>query len=145
MESPDVVLFWVAFLLLAYVHVGYPAAEWLRALVRPVPHRRAPIEPAVTVVVVAYNEADRIASRLDNLLALDYPTHKLEIVIASDGSTDGTAERARVSGDARVLVRAFQTRRGKAAVLNEVVTSARGEIVVLADARQRFERGALRA
>ena len=141
----DAPIFWIAFLLLAYIHVGYPAAAWLRARVRPRPHLGGPGEPAVTVVVVAHNEAARIATRIENLLALDYPQQRLEIVIASDGSTDATVERAEQYRDAGVVVRAFRDRRGKAAVLNEVVPTARGEIVVLADARQRFDVGALRA
>jgi cellulose synthase/poly-beta-1,6-N-acetylglucosamine synthase-like glycosyltransferase len=117
----------------------------VRALLRPLPHTKMPGEPPVTVVVVAYNEAHRIAGRLDNLLALDYPQDKLEIVLASDGSTDDTVERARRYEEAGVVVRVFHTRRGKAAVLNDVVPAARGEIVVLADARQQFDRGAVRA
>jgi poly-beta-1,6-N-acetyl-D-glucosamine synthase len=97
------------------------------------------------VIVVAYNEAQRIERRIENLLSLDYPRRKLEIVIASDGSTDGTEVCAGWFEKAGVRVRAFDSRRGKAAVLNDVVPSSRGEIVVLADARQRFDRGTLRA
>lgn len=141
----DAFVFWVVLLLMAYVHLGYPAAAWLRALVRPLPHAPSPIEPAVSVVVVAYNEATRVAARLENLLALDYPKDKLEIILASDGSTDATVERARQYAEAGVVVRAFHTRRGKAAVLNDAIASAMGEIVVLADARQRFDPGAVRA
>jgi cellulose synthase/poly-beta-1,6-N-acetylglucosamine synthase-like glycosyltransferase len=143
--SADSFTFWIALLLLAYIHLGYPAASWLRAVLRPLAHRREPIEPAVTVVVVAYNEAARVATRLANLLALDYPRDKLQIILASDGSTDGTADCARRFEDAGVLVRDFQNRRGKAAVLNDVIPSAGGEIVVLADARQQYDRAALRA
>jgi cellulose synthase/poly-beta-1,6-N-acetylglucosamine synthase-like glycosyltransferase len=97
------------------------------------------------VIVVAYNEEHRVGPRLENVLALDYPREKLEIVLASDGSTDETVERARCYEAQGVRVRAFDNRRGKAAVLNDVVPSARGKIVVLADARQLFEPGALRA
>jgi cellulose synthase/poly-beta-1,6-N-acetylglucosamine synthase-like glycosyltransferase len=69
----------------------------------------------------------------------------LEIVVASDGSTDGTAERARGYVDGGVRVIEFDARRGKPAVLNDVVPNLRAEIVVLADARQSFEVGTLRA
>jgi cellulose synthase/poly-beta-1,6-N-acetylglucosamine synthase-like glycosyltransferase len=78
---------WLSLGLLAYVFVGYPLVAWLRARLWPMPPAAAPWEPMVTVVVVAHNEADRIAARLDNLLALDYPREKLEIRLASDGST----------------------------------------------------------
>ena len=141
----NMLAFWVALLLLAYVYVGYPLIAWIRARVRGKAHHQVPAEPLVTVVVVAYNEAQRIERRIENLLSLDYPRQKLEILIASDGSTDGTDVRAKWFERAGIKVRAFETRRGKAAVLNDVVPLARGEIVVLADARQRFDSGALRA
>jgi biofilm PGA synthesis N-glycosyltransferase PgaC len=145
LESIDFTLFWVALALLGYLYLGYPIAAWLRARLRPRSHRRAPAEPTVTLIVVAHNEEDRIVPRLDNLLALDYPRDRLDIVLASDGSTDGTVGRARRYEEAGVRVHAFAKRRGKAAVLNDVVPSARGEIVVLADARQRFDPSAVRA
>jgi poly-beta-1,6-N-acetyl-D-glucosamine synthase len=138
-------IFWVAFLLLAYVHVGYPAAAWMRALLRPLRHTRAPFEPVISVVVVAHNEAQRIASRLDNLLALDYPRDRMEIILASDGSSDDTVDIARGYEERGAIVHVFPKRRGKAAVLNDVIPGATGDIVLLADARQQFERGAVRA
>jgi cellulose synthase/poly-beta-1,6-N-acetylglucosamine synthase-like glycosyltransferase len=143
--SANSLLFWISLALLGYVYVGYPIVAWLRATLRPSLRCRAPAEPAVTVIVVAHNEEDRIGPRLENLLALDYPRDRLEIVLASDGSSDETVNRARRYEDAGVRVRAFAERRGKAAVLNDLVPSARGQIVVLADARQRFEPGAVRA
>jgi cellulose synthase/poly-beta-1,6-N-acetylglucosamine synthase-like glycosyltransferase len=137
--------FWIALLLLVYLSVGYPAVAWLRASVSPRSHRREPIEPIVTVVVIAHNEADRIDARIQNLLALDYPPGRFDVIIASDGSTDDTAARARACVDSRVAVRAFRRRRGKAAVLNDVVPCVRGDIVVLADARQQFNPDTIRA
>ena len=148
MESIAVIsrmAFWASLLLMAYVYVGYPLIAWLRALVLPRSHRRMFSEPTVTVVVVAHNEARRIERRIENLLSLDYPREKLEIVVASDGSSDGTDARAGSFERAGVRVLAFQTRRGKAAVLNDVVPSVNGDIVVFADARQRFESQAIRA
>jgi cellulose synthase/poly-beta-1,6-N-acetylglucosamine synthase-like glycosyltransferase len=137
--------FWGAFLLLAYTYVGYPAVMWLRARVRPRPWRSADVLPTVTIVVVAYNEAARIERRLQNLLGLDYPSSRFDILVASDGSTDSTPARARAVDPRRVTVVAFDKRRGKPAVLDDVVPRAKGEIVVLADARQHFERRALKA
>jgi biofilm PGA synthesis N-glycosyltransferase PgaC len=137
--------FWLSVFLLAYVFVGYPLLAALRARLRPRPPAAGLYEPAVTVVVVAHNEEDRVAARVDNLLALDYPPEKLEIRVASDGSTDHTVTRARGFASARVVVTAFHQRRGKAAVLNDIIPAATGEIVVMADARQRFDRDALRA
>ena len=139
------VVFWASAALLAYVYAGYPAIAWLRARRRPRALWRGRARPAVTVLVVAYNEADRIGRRIENLLAQDYPRDKLEIVIASDGSTDATAEVARGYAAEGVVVVAFEARRGKPAVLDELIPRARGEIVVLADARQRFEPRTVRA
>ena len=140
-----VTLFWISAVLIAYVHIGYPILirSWAARRRRPVGwwHR----QPTVSIVVVAHDEAARIADRVANLLALDYPKERLEIVVASDGSTDDTVARAGARGGGEVRVVAFGARRGKAAVLNDVVPGCRGEIVVLADARQRFEREALRA
>ena len=144
--SDAVWVFWIAVLLLAYTYLGYPLVVLLRATWWPRYWRSGDESPAVTIVVVAYNEAARIKRRLLNLLSLDYPGDRFDIVVASDGSTDETAARVRATikyGPVTVL--AFDRRRGKPAVLNDVVPRARGDIVVLADARQHFEKGALRA
>jgi poly-beta-1,6-N-acetyl-D-glucosamine synthase len=143
--SPAALLFWLAFALLAYVYLGYPLVAWLRRQLRPQAVARAPIEPHVTVVVVAHNEGHRIGRRIENLLASNYPPDRLSIIIGSDGSTDDTAERAGRYEHSGVTVRHFDQRRGKAGVLNDLVLSAGGDIIVFADARQRFEPGAIRA
>jgi cellulose synthase/poly-beta-1,6-N-acetylglucosamine synthase-like glycosyltransferase len=138
-------LLWLAGILLGYVYVGYPVVMYVWAALRPRARCTAPIEPSVSIVVVAHNEAPRIGARLDNLVGLQYPADRVEIILASDGSTDDTVDRSRAYEPAGVRVVACERRRGKPAVLNEVVPTATGEIVVLADARQRFEAGALRA
>ena len=84
------VVFWLCVSAMAYVYVGYPL---LLFLVSRVVHRRvakAPITPTVTMVIAAYNEEQAIAGKLDNSLALDYPPDRLDILVASDGSKDGT-------------------------------------------------------
>ncbi|HEV8703090.1 MAG TPA: glycosyltransferase family 2 protein [Candidatus Polarisedimenticolia bacterium] len=139
------VIFWASLMLLVYAYLGYPALIGAWALLRPRPTVRGAILPTVTIVVVAHNEAERIEARIENLRSLDYPRGSLGILIVSDGSTDGTAERARAGSPGGMQVIAFAARRGKPAVLNEIVLRLRGDIVVLADARQRFDPGALRA
>jgi GT2 family glycosyltransferase len=138
------VLFWAALFLLAYVYAGYPLVAWLRSTLLPRHHVRAPAEPTVSIVVAAHNEADRIEARIENLLALDYPAGRREIIVGSDGSTDETVFRASRYGDAGVRVEAFRAWRGKSAVLNELVLGSTAEIILFADARQRFDRGVLR-
>src|SRR5207244_13538275 len=92
-----------------------------------------------------HNEADCIAARIQNLLDLDYPRDRVAIMIGSDGSTDDTVERASRYQNLGVQVRAFRNRRGKPAVINALAPLVRSDIVVFADARQRFDRRALRA
>ena len=141
----DHTTFWISVVLLAYTYVGYPALAWARATLRPRPPRTDGIEPDVTVVLAVHNESDRIIGRIENLLAIDYPRDRLEILVGSDGSTDGTVERARAFEHDGVSVVAFGSRRGKPAILNDLVPKARGTIVVLGDARQRFDPDAIRA
>src|SRR2546426_6784907 len=89
------ILFWASVVLLGYTSLGYPVLMFAWASLRSRPPRPRGSEPPVTVLVVAHNESTRIRKRLDNLLSLDYPSDKLEIMIGSDGSTDDTVERAR--------------------------------------------------
>ena len=138
-------IFWVSVALLVYTYLGYPLLlhAWAALLARPVFAQWR--EPQVSLIVVAYNEAARIRQKIENFLDLEYHWGLIEIIIASDGSTDGTAEVARAYRSPFVQVVEFKLRRGKSAVLNDVIPMARGEIVVLADTRQRFETEALHA
>ena len=136
-------MFWAAAVVLVYVYLGYPALMWLLARVRPRPVRRASIRPTVTLVIAAHNEAKWIARKLENSLCLRYPSDKLEIIVASDGSTDDTVRNASKYLDVRVLE--FAERRGKPAVLNDAVAGSHGEIVVFSDARQIYDPDALMA
>ncbi len=144
MSTPETLL-WSSFVMLAYIYVGYPAVIWAWAHYRPRTPQVSDIAPTVSIIIVAHNEARRIAARLQNVLALDYPKDRLQIILASDGSTDETVERAREYEAAGVTIVACPQRRGKPALLDELVPTAAGQIVVLADARQRFEPTALQA
>jgi cellulose synthase/poly-beta-1,6-N-acetylglucosamine synthase-like glycosyltransferase len=137
-------MFWSSLLLLAYIYAGYPLMAWLRARFLPRRVLRAPIEPTVSIIVVAHNEEACIDSRIENLLALDYPSGHVQVLVGSDGSSDETANRAKRYARDGVHVVAFRRWRGKAAVLNDLVRRARGEIVLFADARQRFDPQVLR-
>ncbi|MBI4577506.1 MAG: glycosyltransferase family 2 protein [Planctomycetes bacterium] len=142
-------LFWGSVGLLAWTWLGYPAWLWLSARLRPPLRRPTPVSgealPSLSVLLVAHDERSRAPEKLRELLALDYPPDRLEVVVASDGSTDGTVEAlAPLARHPGVRLHAFPYRRGKAAVLNEVVPGLAGEVVVLVDARQRVEPGAAR-
>ena len=138
-------VFWVCVGGLVYVYVGYPLLVRIAAALAARPVRGADCEPTVSIVVAAYNEAHRIEQRLGNLADLDYPRDRLEILVGSDGSTDDTVARARAHVGAGGQVLAFDTRRGKPAVINELVAAARGDIVVFADVRQAFEKTMVRS
>lgn len=137
--------FWTSTLLLSYALIGYCLFIRVWSILRSHPPRREAIVPSVSVVIVAQDEEARVEARLQNLLALDYPRDRLEVVLASDGSRDRTVELARAYEGEGVRVLAFPTRRGKPSILNDVVPRCRGEILVLGDARQRFDAGAVRA
>lgn len=136
--------FWLALAFVAYVYAGYPALLALVARVRPRPVRKAPGAyplPRVSIVVAVRNEEKRIAARLENLLSAHYPSSRRQIVVVSDGSTDGTAAAVRrFSPHVELLT---QPALGKASALNRAVAAARGEVLVFADARQTFAADAL--
>jgi cellulose synthase/poly-beta-1,6-N-acetylglucosamine synthase-like glycosyltransferase len=138
-------IFWCAALLIVYTYLGYAGWLWLRASMRPWPVRRAPVEPAVSVIMVVRNEERWLKNKLDNLLELDYPATHLEIVIVSDGSTDATeAILRRYADDSRIRVVLNQLSRGKASGLNDGIAAASGEVIVFTDVRQKIEPGAIR-
>lgn len=145
MNSSVTLLFWGSIAAVAYVLIGYPLALALWSSLRPRPWRKDAVEPTVSIVLAAHNEAASIMPKIGNLLSLDYPKDRAEILVGSDGSTDGTTEQLLAVSDARVRVFVFPERRGKPAVLNTLVPKARGEIVVLADVRQEFDLQVLRA
>jgi cellulose synthase/poly-beta-1,6-N-acetylglucosamine synthase-like glycosyltransferase len=146
-------VFWLAAALVGYSYLGYPAWLWLRCLWSPRPVRRGSVHastaPAVTAVMVVRNEEAIIARKLDNLLTLDYPPAKLDVVVVSDGSTDRTpailAGYARDPGlRTRVQTVIKTVSQGKAAGLNDAIKLAAGEVLLFTDARQHIESGALR-
>jgi len=130
--------------LVGWTYVAFPAVVLLRARLRPRPHASAPITPSVSLVIAARNEVESLPAKLDNLLALDYPPDRLEIVIASDGSDDGTDAIAAARGNGRVRVLALP-RVGKAAALNAAVAASSGEILVFSDANSLYAPDAVRA
>jgi len=137
-------VFWFSLLSVLYVYAGYPLLlmAWQRFFPRPV--RKQPYEPTVSIVIAMHNEAADAESRIRNCFQLDYPADKLEIVVSLDAPTDGTDELLSAFRSEKVVIVTSTLRRGKAAALNAGVARASGDIVVFADARQRFERRAIR-
>jgi cellulose synthase/poly-beta-1,6-N-acetylglucosamine synthase-like glycosyltransferase len=144
---PTSIAFWGSAGLLAFAHVGYPAllAGLDRVHPRPLPATIPPADaglPTVTVIVAAYAEENGIARRVQNLRALDYPADRLQVIVASDGSTDATVQRARAAGADLVL---DLPRQGKVRSQDAAVDRATGEILAFSDANAEWEPGALRA
>jgi len=139
------ILFWVSLAALVWTHLGYALAAALAARMRRRGVDAREIEPSVSVVVAAHDESDVIESRVRNLLDLDYPRGLIEVVVASDASTDATDEVVErlAAEDARVkLVRC--ERGGKVAAQNRGVGESTGEIVAFSDANALWQRDALR-
>lgn len=130
---------------LSYVFVGYPQLLRLIVAIRG-PRRvaKADVTPAVSLVISAYNEADVMAGKLRNALALDYPRELLQVVVVSDASDDGTDEIVRSFAGQGVELSRQEARRGKTAGLNAVVPTLRGDIVVFSDANAMYQPDALR-
>jgi biofilm PGA synthesis N-glycosyltransferase PgaC len=135
--------FWASVLFVLYVYAGYPLllAIWAALAARPIARRFTPDSaPTISVVIAARNESDRLPDRIKNLLEAEYPT-PVEIIVVSDGSTDGTARVVEAFANRVRFIE--QPRGGKPLALNAGVDAAHGEIIVFADARQRFARQAI--
>jgi cellulose synthase/poly-beta-1,6-N-acetylglucosamine synthase-like glycosyltransferase len=136
--GPAVLCLWTCLGLVFYAYALYPAAIWVASRLfgrpRPTPGAEGADLPFATLVLAAYNEEAVLGERLRNALAMDYPAGRLEVIIGSDGSTDGTAEIARGFADRGVRLLDFAENRGKASVLNAAVAKARGDIIMMSDA-----------
>ena len=135
------IAFWVSALLLVWTHVLYPLVATLLARGLGRPFRGGDFEPTVSVIVAAHNEETVIARRIENLLALDYPGEKLEIVVTSDASTDRTEEIALQYPEVKVVA---NPRGGKVAAQDRAVRATSGEVVAFSDANATWEPDALR-
>jgi cellulose synthase/poly-beta-1,6-N-acetylglucosamine synthase-like glycosyltransferase len=141
-------LFWLSSGLLVYTHLGYPLVLWVLHRFHPSPSyseekggNDATGMPTVSLIVPAYDEEEVIAAKVANALALDYPRERLQIIVASDGSADATAERARAAGADFVLE---LPPGGKVAALNAGAERASGEILAFSDANSAWAPDALR-
>lgn len=142
-----VLLFWGAAALIVYTYLLFPLLVALRGAVRPRPWRQEEITPSVSLIIAAHNEVDVIEEKINNLLSLDYPEDCLEIIIASDGSDDGTNEvvaRYEALNEGRGVRLLALPRNGKAVALNSAVAAASGDILVFSDANSIFAPDALR-
>jgi cellulose synthase/poly-beta-1,6-N-acetylglucosamine synthase-like glycosyltransferase len=137
-------VFWISVGLIAFTHAGYPLALWLLARLR----RRTtldhpqPLEqlPSVSLIVAAHDEEDVIAAKVENALGLEYPRERLQLIVASDGSSDATIEVARAAGADLVL---DLPRGGKITAQNAAAERASGQILAFSDANSFWEKEGL--
>ena len=138
-------LFWGCLGALAWTHAGYPAAMGVLARLRPRRVRREDATPSVALVVSAHDEEDVIGRRLENLLELDYPPESLEIVVASDGSTDRTDGIVEEAAAREAGVRLLRCpREGKVAAQHRAVRETESDVIAFTDANTEWKPDALR-
>lgn len=141
----SLIIFWVAVILIVYTYIGFPLGVVLRGLFwgRPYEHDEPTTAPSVSIVISAYNEASSIGAKLENILSMEYPRECLEVIIASDGSTDGTDAIVQQYKEHGVKLLSLP-RVGKAAALNTAVNAASGDILVFSDANSMYKTDAIK-
>ena len=137
------ILFWGAIAGVGYIYVGYPLAIALFARLLPGKVASGGEVAAFSMVIVGHNEANNLPQKIDSVLQGEAAKCLVDLHIASDGSDDNTGAVINAMGDTRLRHHDFAERRGKAAVLNELVPRCEADIVVLSDARQRLSVDAL--
>src|SRR5262250_1691587 len=124
------VVFLAAMAMIAFSYAGYPALMFMLSLILKRPVRRDDITPRVSIIIAAYNEERDIEAKLQNTLALDYPRERMEIIVASDCSTDRTDEIVRSFSAQGVILYRQPERFGKTIAQNRAVEVSSGEILV---------------
>ena len=120
--------------LIVYVYFGYPLLVFLVSVLFPKSVNQSEIEPCVTVLITAFNEEAALREKLENTLLIEYPSEKIDILVASDGSTDGTDAIVREFSARGVKLFRQEGRVGKTMTQNNAVERAVGEIILFSDA-----------
>lgn len=140
-------VFFASVALIGYAYVGYLAVLWVltRVLRMPTGYELTSELPKVSLIISVYNEETVLSDKLINSLLLDYPRELLELIVVSDGSTDGTEEIARSFADSGVILKSYQGRIGKTACLNQATAGLSSDIVIFSDANSMYPPNAVRA
>ncbi len=136
-------LFWLFVGITIYVYFGYPLLLIIVAKISNQSVRRANITPSVTMIIAAHNEEKSIHRKLQNSLNLDYPKDKLEIIVASDGSTDKTNVIVGKFKDQRIRLVYDPIQKGKSSIQKKAVENANGDVIVFTDAPTLLDSNAL--
>jgi cellulose synthase/poly-beta-1,6-N-acetylglucosamine synthase-like glycosyltransferase len=138
-------IFWISLILIVYTYFLYPvilkSLNWKRST--EVTGKESMELPRVSVILSVYNESKVLQRKLDNLSALEYPAGKIEVVIGSDGSVDDTNKILKNSSLTNLRYSIIERRRGKAAVLNDLVNISTGDILIFTDANTIFQNDAI--
>jgi cellulose synthase/poly-beta-1,6-N-acetylglucosamine synthase-like glycosyltransferase len=135
-------VFWLSIIGILYTYVGYPSVIWMIAWLRPLPWTVKAISPSVSIVLAVYDGAALLPRKIKHLLRLDYPNIK-EIIIVSDGSTDGTAEQLARQHHPLLTNIILNEHGGKAVALNAGVARASADVILFVDIRPEIAPGAI--
>lgn len=139
------ILLFVIILLFLFTYIGYPLSLMVLSRFSSKKTIKAPIEPSVSIIIAAYNEEANIRSKIESTLAFEYPEEKKEIIVVSDGSTDGTNSIVReFAQDGKINFIEMKERGGKECAQNEAVKVAGGEVIVFTDASVYIKPGDLK-
>lgn len=123
---------WTCVFVVAYVYFGYPMLVAAGLLGGKKPVRRGTPLPTVSIIIPAHNERQAIGKKIESIAAFTYPQERIEVLVGSDGSTDGTAEAVR--NYSNVVLYESTQQRGKSSIQNELVLRSSGDILVFTDA-----------
>ena len=137
--------FWLSAAALIYAYAGYPLLLFIVSIFRPLTVRAGDYQPTVSIIITAYNEELVLAAKLENTLALGYPHELIEIIVASDCSTDRTDDIVRKYSRQGVKLVRQPERLGKTAAQNAAVAQAAGEIILFSDATSLYKTDVVRA
>lgn len=137
-------IFYLSGVAIFYVYLGYPFMAAILGTILNKKVKKEAITPQVTVLIAAYNEREVIEATIRNKLEQDYPEERLEIIVVSDGSTDGTDDIVRAITDPRVRLLRQEPRNGKTSALNLAIPYASGELIVFSDANSLYASDAIK-
>ena len=147
MENPIgiEIISWFCLIWILFIYFFYPFILWILHSFLKRPVNKSDYEPSITFLISAYNEESVIAEKLENVLSLDYPKDKLEVIVVSDACEDRTDEIVQSYSDRGIKLHRMAERGGKIAGLNDAIKVATGEILVLSDANSMYNKESLKA
>ena len=136
------IIFWLSLAGILYTYAGYPIVIWMLSRLRPKPWAVSTITPSVSIVLAVHNGVLMLPGKIEHLLGLDYPNIK-EIIIVSDGSTDGTTELLAQQRNPRLTAVILDEHSGKAVAINAGMAKATSEVILFVDIRPEIAPGAI--